>query len=176
MNWRRRLPVLLLGCIILFSFGFIIKYLLDNNKNQQKADLLKSDSKGVRLMETDDSFYKNYYTPVIPIKYKAESYKEISLPEGEAMNPRVSPDGSLIVLVQKNNAKNSISVVDLLNNKVNKLELGFDYYNDPSWSPDNTKIVFAGFKGSASEIYSYDLGNKKIVQITQSPARRKRKC
>jgi hypothetical protein len=172
MNWRHRIPVLLLGCIILFTFGFIIKYLLDNN-NSQKAYLLKSDSKSSQLMEMDDSFYKNYYTPVVPIKYKAESYKEISLPEGDAINPRVSPDGSRIVLVQKNNTKNSIAVVDLIKNKVDKLELGFDDYADPSWSPDNTKIVFAGLKGSVSEIYSCDLGNKKIVQITQSPARKK---
>ena len=176
MNWRYRLSVVLLGCIILFTFGFIITYLLDvNNSNtdSQKTDRLKSDSKSSQLIEMSDSFAKHFYTPIVPIKYKAESYKEISLPEGDAINSRVSPDGSLIVFIQKKSEKNIMAIVNLSNNKIDILELGLDDYFDPSWNADNTKIVFAGLKGSASEIYTYDLKNKKIVQLTQSPTKKK---
>lgn len=108
MNWKKRLYVALLGCIVIFTFGFIIMYLLDEKiwvTDKQKKDRFRSDSNSAQLMKMPDSFDKHFYTPVAPIKYKAESYKEISLPEGEAINPKVSPDGTIIVFVQKINKK-----------------------------------------------------------------------
>ncbi|MBN1473708.1 MAG: DUF3160 domain-containing protein [Syntrophaceae bacterium] len=175
MNWKKRLYVTLLGCIIIITFGSIIIYLLDENNytNSHKAVSSKYDPNNPQLREMPNSFYKVFYTPVVPVRYKAEAYKEISLPEREAIDPKVSPDGSQIVLTSIKENKSIITIVDLTNDKIDMLELGMDNYFDPSWSADGTKLVFAGLKGAVSEIYTYDLKSKNIVQLTQSPRRKK---
>lgn len=106
------------------------------------------------------------FIPVTPIKYKVNEYKEIYLDEGEAFDPMVSPDGSQILFIQKKGLKNILAIVDLLSNKILPLDLGLDNYSNPSWNPVGSKIVFSGVKGIAPEIYTYDIQNKKLFQVT----------
>lgn len=113
------------------------------------------------------------FTPVISIKYKVNEYKEIHLDEGEAFDPMVSPDGSQILFIQKKGSKNILTIVDLLSNKILPLDLGLDNYSNPSWNPEDAKIVFAGVKKSAYEIYTYDIQNKKLFQVTNNSSRKK---
>jgi hypothetical protein len=110
---------------------------------------------------------------VVPVKFTVKSYREIPLPDGDALEPRVSPDGSRIVFIKRVDSQNTIFVAELSDNKTLPLELGLDDYLNPSWNADGTKIVFSGTKGGIYEIYTYDLKNKKLFQVTNSSARKK---
>jgi len=170
------LSLVSLALIIFLSIGYISVKLYNNHRNRTlpvSGEAEKS-SRLTGLDDMPDSFEKDsyFYTPLIPIKYKVEMNKEILL-EGEGINPRVSPSGNLVVLKLSTGTKNCIAVADLVRNKIDRLDLEFDDYADPSWNFNGTKIVFAGVRGAVSEIYTYDLENKKIFQLTNSPERKK---
>ncbi len=127
----------------------------------------------VMTLKSDEAIPKKTLINVVPIKFTVKSYREISLRDGDALEPRVSPDGSRIVFVKRKESKNKIFIADLLDNKTLLLELGLDDYLNPSWNADGTKIVFSGMKSSIFEIYTYDLKNKKLSQVTNSSRRKK---
>jgi hypothetical protein len=113
------------------------------------------------------------FIEAVPITFKVEKYMEIQLPDGDAFDPRVSPDGSRIVFIKRTKGKNTIAVADLTGKKTLPLSLGLDDYMDPSWNVDGTKIVFAGVKGGMAEIYLYDLNGGKLRRVTNDQHRKK---
>jgi Tol biopolymer transport system component len=113
------------------------------------------------------------FTSIVPVKFKPNTYKEIIPHDGDAFAPKVSPDGRQIVFIQKLKSKTGLAIVDLLKSDIEPIDLGLDDYSHPSWNFDGTKILFSGVKGSRYEIYVYDLKNRKLIQLTNSPERKK---
>lgn len=126
------------------------------------------------LPELQDKSFKNAsFISVVPIKFKVEQYKEISI-DGDISDPAVSPDGSEIaILIASRSKTTKIVIANLVNGNINTLSLGLDEYGKPSWSPDGNKITFSGVKGGSSEVYIYDFKNQKLNQITHDADRRK---
>jgi len=116
---------------------------------------------------------KESYIEVVPITFHVEKYQEIPLTDGDAYAPGVSPDGSRIVFIKSTGGKNSISIAALPGGVVSPIAVELDDVSDPAWGPDGKKIVFAGAKKSVWEIYLYDLGEKKLRQVTKDPKRKK---
>ena len=46
---------------------------------------------------------------------------------------------------------------------------GFGEIYNPSWSPDGTRIVFAGLKGGLSDLFIYSLETGEVQQLTADP-------
>lgn len=123
--------------------------------------------------KTGSGIPKEQFLEVVPITFHVENYKEIPIADGDAYVPRVSPEGSRIVFIQKNGVTNSVAIAELPSCGVSTLKIDLDDLADPSWSPDGTKIVFAGAKKGHWEIYLYDLKDKKLRQVTNDPKRKK---
>jgi len=119
-----------------------------------------------------DAGQKDRFTETVPIIFHVEKYREIPV-SGEAFDPKVSPGGDRIVFVVKAKGKSEISVAEMTGGKVFPLAVGMDTCADPSWSADGTQIVFAGTKKGISDIYLYDLKDKKLTQVTNDPLRKK---
>ena len=141
----------------------------------QKADTSDpSDrsSQGGNLLK-EESYAKLSYTQIIPIKFKVTAYKEIPLSEGEAFEPKVSPDGSQIVFIWKTDPKTILAIIDLHSNKVIAIDLGLAEYSHPSWSTDGTKVVFSANQDFVQEIFTYQFETKKLIKVTNDPHRKK---
>jgi uncharacterized protein DUF3160/WD40 repeat protein len=116
---------------------------------------------------------KEKFLDVVPITFHVEKALEIPLPEGDAYDPKVSPDGSRIVFIKKSAEKSGIAVAELPGGAISSLDVALDAVADPGWSADGTKVVFTGAKKGVWEIYLYDLKGKKLQQVTNDPKRKK---
>ncbi len=110
---------------------------------------------------------------VVPVKFKVNTFKEITMKSGDAFDPKVSPDGSKIVFIRQNGQKTVIAIASLPSGSVSIVHPGLDGYANPSWNADGEKLVFAGTKDGVSEIYTYDLHQKQLFQVTKDPTRNK---
>ena len=90
--------------------------------------------------------------------------------------PKWSPDGSKIVfsLYKENTSdpaatgNNSIYFMDADgSNRYELPNLEGDAYT-PSWSPDGSKIVFEGYEGDYSDIFTADIDGSNIYNLTNS--------
>ena len=115
---------------------------------------------------------KAAFIDVVPISYHPTKRQEITIP-AEAVNPKVSPDGSRIVFVLKRAGKNALAVAELPAGTISVLTIDLDDAVDPAWSADGTQIAFAGTTKEVSEIYLYNLKAKKLSQVTHAPGRKK---
>ena len=167
---KRYWPIMLLFVLVVIATLFLLRLKLSPTVSDQPISVSQTTPSDSRESET---IPKQPFINVVPVKFWVRSYREIPLPDGDASEPRVSPDGSRIVFIKRADSKNKISIAELSDNKTLSLELGLDDYLNPSWNADGTKIVFSGMKGGVFEIYTYDLKNKKLSQVTNSSARKK---
>jgi serine/threonine protein kinase len=83
------------------------------------------------------------------------------LRDGEARNPRWSPDGKLIAY----DARNSVHIISVSGGAPHKLA---DGSIQPNWSPDSQRLVFKGCEGAACGLYliNIDGGGKTPLTTT----------
>src|SRR6185369_1007733 len=120
-----------------------------------------------------DAPAKAGFVDVFPVTFHPVKGQEIALPDGEAMSPRVSPDGARVVCVVRRGGKSSLALAELPSGAISTLAVELDDVADPAWSADGSQIVFAGKHQEVSEIYLYHLKTKKLTQVTRDPARKK---
>jgi len=78
-----------------------------------------------------------------------------------------SPDGKKIVFASKAGRRDAVNILDVKKRRVVKrLRFGLDGIFNPVWSPDGTKIAFVGLTSGQSDIYTYDLDAKRLLQVT----------
>ena len=88
--------------------------------------------------------------------------------------PKLSPDGTKLLFDARNasGSRWDVYMVDLALGDLNPVNMTSQLNSinkSPSWSPDGTKIVFAGNgAGSTLEIYTMEIGTKKLERITQN--------
>jgi hypothetical protein len=163
-----------LSCVIaLIVAYFLFAVLLTPRKQPAPSTQNQPVPEAGEVPDVAKTYLEGYYVPIIPVAFKVATDKEIPFSEGEAFEPCVSPDGSRIVLIQKTSTQNKIIVVALSGNGVTVPDLELDDYCNPAWNAQGTKIVFIGIKKSISEVYTYDLENKKLSQVTNDPSRKK---
>ena len=79
-----------------------------------------------------------------------------------------SPDGSQFAYVVYSQGVNKLIMLDVFKNKiVNEVELsGVPAFANPSWSPDGNRIVVSGLVQGKTDLYCYDLQEKRIKKLT----------
>ena len=81
-----------------------------------------------------------------------------------------SPDGRLIAFPAKSEGKDDINLLDVgKGRRVARLRFDLDGVRSPSFSPDGTRLVFAGFDGGHSDLYVCDLDGGNLTRLTRDP-------
>jgi serine/threonine-protein kinase len=79
--------------------------------------------------------------------------------DGEARDPRWSPDGKVIAYT----ARNSVHVISIHGGSPNKLA---DGSIQPSWSPDSQRLVFKGCDGPACGLFLINIDGSGKTRLT----------
>jgi Tol biopolymer transport system component len=169
------LIVIILGVILLKKHAAYPseKVLPHTTISITKSDTLRIDSYVTKVLDAsikEANSTNNNFTDICPITYKVNQYHEISLPNEKIHSLRISPDGNRIALCKSTYGVKSISILDIQTNNHLHLGLSLDYCYDPSWNNDGAKIVFAGMKNGKSDIYMFDLKEKKLINVTNDSA------
>ncbi len=79
-----------------------------------------------------------------------------------------SPDGKRFGFSVFNNGRNRLLIVSIPNGKIlQDIAMGkVEQFSNVSWSPNGMDIVFQGMAEGQGDLYTYNLGTKKITQLT----------
>ena len=80
-----------------------------------------------------------------------------------------SPDSRYFAYVAVKKGKSVLLITDLERKSKKPEEIfipGVPFINNPSWSPDGTKLVMTGVVGGINNLYLYDLETKKVTRLT----------
>lgn len=78
-----------------------------------------------------------------------------------------SPDGKSLAFVSKSDGRDVLSLVRVKDKKIyKKFKFKFDSIFSPSWSPLGAQIVFVGLKNGQTDLYSYNLTDLNLTQLT----------
>lgn len=84
-----------------------------------------------------------------------------------------SPDGKRLALAAKSGSEDAIIIMDVASGSEEKLEFGLDGIFSVNWSPvmpDSSHrqgvLTFVGLKEGQSDIYTYDLDNRTLTNLT----------
>jgi Tol biopolymer transport system component len=105
---------------------------------------------------------------------KNEPYKVLRITQAlgfYAMGPVSNDGGSLLFLAQKPNQSPNLYVMNLADHSIRPPLTSLKWgVSDPSWSPDDQSIAFAGVNDSGSfpDIYLIDLKSGRLRQLTKN--------
>lgn len=80
-----------------------------------------------------------------------------------------SPDSRRFAFVAVKKGKSVLLIKDLERKSRKPREIfipGVPFINNPSWSPDGSKIVMTGLVAGINNLYMYDLNTKEVIQLT----------
>ena len=77
-----------------------------------------------------------------------------------------SPDGKKIAIAVKSGERDAIYLINVNDGDEEKIELNFEGIFTVDWSHQGDKLVFVGNTSYQSDIYTYDLGTKKLTNLT----------
>ncbi len=80
-----------------------------------------------------------------------------------------SPDGKRIALAAKSGERDAIYLIDVNSGDEEKIVIELDGIFTVDWSRQGDKLVFVGNTSYQSDIYTYDLASKTLVNITDDP-------
>ncbi len=172
--------LLLAAFVLIFKFyPNTILYIPFLEKAQKQQDTTSDHATHDPLTEINKIDIKESslkgFVPAIQVIYHVAAAEEFPLTAGEVYEPRVSPNGSKILFIIKSGSRSKLAIADLPSDVITPFYLSdFDVVLNPDWNVDGTQVVFVGIKGSLQEIYTYDLGNKKLVQVTKASQRKPR--
>lgn len=101
----------------------------------------------------------------------SSTISDINYQPGEAdMRPVVSPDGQQIAFMSRRNEFTDWDDIYIMNIDGSNLRLLTDnseYNDNPSWSPNGTKLAFDSVHNNIEGVYIWDIGNKVIALLTE---------
>lgn len=80
-----------------------------------------------------------------------------------------SPDSRQFAYVAVKKGRSVLLITDMNRPRRKPREIfipGVPFINNPSWSPDGSKIVMTGLVGGINNLYMYDLNTRRVTQIT----------
>ena len=79
-----------------------------------------------------------------------------------------SPDGKYLAFAAKRGARDVIVIVDVERNKeVKRIELKLSGVTTPAWSPDGQQLVFTGYDGGLSDLFTVSRDGSRLRRLTQ---------
>src|SRR5215213_8851284 len=79
-----------------------------------------------------------------------------------------SPDGKFLAFAAKRGSRDVIVVVDVARNKeVKRIELKLSGVTTPAWSPDGQQLVFTGYDGGLSDLFTIKRDGSGLRRLTQ---------
>jgi TolB protein len=98
------------------------------------------------------------------------SYKRITNPESNDINPAISPDGSQIAFSSRRNGFWDIYLLNMLDASLVKITDTPEFEGHPSWSPDGKWIVYEKYENDNFEIYlqALDQLDEAPINLTQT--------
>lgn len=82
-----------------------------------------------------------------------------------------SPDSKKFAFSVFSKGKNKLMIVNVDNGRtLNVQEMGsISEFTNITWAPDGNTVAFSGLKNGHSDIYTYNLATKELVQLTDDP-------
>jgi Tol biopolymer transport system component len=78
-----------------------------------------------------------------------------------------SPDGKFLALAAKRGPRDEIVIVDVARNKqVGRIQLKLSGVTTPSWSPDGNQLVFTGYDGGISDLFTVNRDGSDLRRLT----------
>ena len=112
------------------------------------------------------------------MKQKKKFWKHLFYKDGEftyvtehlrAEEVAWSHDGTKIAFIRNNDGKKHLGILDLRNNNSVKYLIEYDddtQVNAPSWSPDDTRLVFSLFRKDKQNIWTIDVKGTNLMPLT----------
>lgn len=127
----------------------------------------------IAFISDRDDYFDVYVISTIDNKIKkvVDGQRTKNFEELHLLTPGISwsPDGKRIALAAKSGARDAIYLIDVNNGDEEKIELELDGIFSVDWSRQGDKIVFVGNTSTQSDIYTYDLQSKQLVNVTEDP-------
>src|SRR3954471_8995263 len=121
------------------DFYFVDLYLADGKTGKVKRRILKS------------GISSNY-----------ETYRFIN------SQANWSPDGKFLAFAAKRGAQDVIVIVDVARNKeVKRIQVKLSGVTTPAWSPDGQQLVFTGYDGGLSDLFTVKRDGSGLRRLTQ---------
>jgi len=91
-----------------------------------------------------------------------------NLEELHLLTPGISwsPDGKRIVLATKAGEEDALLIITAESGRTEKLTFGLDGIFSVAWSPTGDRLAFVGNDAHRSDIYTYDLSAKQLLNLT----------
>ncbi len=98
------------------------------------------------------------------------TYKRITNPESNDINPVISPDGSQIAFSSRRNGYWDIYLLNMVDASLLKITDTPEFEGHPSWSPDGKWLVYEKYENTNFEIYiqALDQLNEAPINLTQT--------
>jgi Tol biopolymer transport system component len=78
-----------------------------------------------------------------------------------------SPDGKYLAFAAKRGPRDEIVIVDVARNKqVGRIKLKLSGVTTPSWGPDGRQLVFTGYDGGISDLYTVNRDGSGLKRLT----------
>ena len=111
-----------------------------------------------------ESYNAKTFTP----KKLVSSARQLDFEQLNILTPSISwtPDNKKVVISAKSGGEDAIFIVDEDTQKYDRILLGMKSITSVNCSPDGKYITFVGVKNIQSDIYIYNIINKKLIQLT----------
>jgi len=125
-----------------------------------KSDVLLFDAKERKLLRNLTRGFSNRY------QYLVAQEQELGRDLGHDLS--FSPDGNSIAVFVKRERGRSLMLIDVLHGGIQRIVDMDDIEQQlaPSWAPDGRHVAFSGFRKGQFDIFSIDLDNLTITNLT----------
>ncbi|MBC8146033.1 MAG: PD40 domain-containing protein, partial [bacterium] len=120
---------------------------------------------------SDKDGYRSVYVMNVETKEAekiVQGESDVDFEELHLLTPALSwsPDGKRVAIAVKSRGRDAIYLIDADDGDKEKIRFELDAIYGVDWSPDGSKLAFQGIKGEQSDIFTYDLATKDLVNVT----------
>ena len=111
---------------------------------------------------------ENYNERTFKPKKLVSSARQLDFEQLNVLTPSISwtPDNKKVVISAKSGGEDAIFIIDEATRKYERILLGMKSITSVNCSYDGKYIVFVGIKKSQSDIYTYNIITKELIQMT----------
>ncbi|MEO8227479.1 MAG: hypothetical protein ABI637_08610, partial [Gemmatimonadota bacterium] len=78
-----------------------------------------------------------------------------------------SPDGRYLATAAKRGPRDEIVIIDVAKNRqVGRIQIALSGITTPAWSPDGNHLVFTGYDGGISDLFTVDRDGRNLRRLT----------